>query len=63
MKANIEKAIQKRRPRKQAAAAERVFIVNETYGGTLKLPDIFSDLLCAEYCRKEQNIHGSDFNH
>jgi hypothetical protein len=32
----------------------RRFIVTEVYGGNRKLPDIFSDLLCSEYCRKEQ---------
>jgi hypothetical protein len=56
MKINMKKITKKRQPRQQATVAERVFIVNETYEGTLKLSDIFSDLLCAEYCRKkEQN--------
>jgi hypothetical protein len=40
--------------RKQAAVAEREFIVNETFSGTKKLAEIFSDLLYAEYCRREK---------
>jgi hypothetical protein len=54
MRANAKRTIKKRQSRKRSAVTAREFIVNETYGGTLKLPDIFSDLLYAEYCRKEQ---------
>ena len=49
-----EKIVQTAHPRKRAAAAKREFIVSETYEGPLKLTDIFSDLLCAEYRRKER---------
>jgi hypothetical protein len=49
-----EKTNKSGKPRRQAAVAKREFTVNETYSGTLKLADIFSDLICAGYCRKER---------
>jgi len=44
------------KPRRGAGVTEREFTVNEVYEGKLKLSDIFSDLLCAEYCRQEGQI-------
>jgi hypothetical protein len=51
----MEKAISIGKYRRRAAGIEREFIIKEVFGGTRKLPDIFSALLYAEYCRREEH--------
>ena len=37
---------------------ERVYIVNESYAGKKELSELFADLLCSEYFRRD--AHGSE---
>ena len=40
--------------RKRTAAVAREFIVKQKFNGTVKLSEIFADLLYADYCRNGQ---------
>ncbi|GHU97935.1 hypothetical protein FACS1894211_00760 [Clostridia bacterium] len=51
MKKNIGGKIRKKR-----AATERKFIITESYNGTHKLSEIVSDLIFAEYSRREKTL-------
>ena len=38
----------------------RIFVVKESYTGTKKLSDIFSDMLYSAYCKPESEIKGKN---
>ena len=53
----MEKNIKNDRTRQGAALTVRRFVIKETYSGERKLSELLTELLCAEYRKREEKAN------